>query len=37
MYAATYPTPKQQLRYISLGAVAVGFVVTLLLISVGVS
>lgn len=37
MSKATYPTPNEQLRYISLGAVAVGFVVMLLLITVGVS
>lgn len=37
MYLATYPIPKEKLGYISLGVVAVGFVVTLLLISVGVS
>jgi hypothetical protein len=35
--AATYPTPKQQLRYVFLGAGAILFVATLLLIAFAVS
>jgi hypothetical protein len=37
MSAATYPTPKQQLRYVFWGAGAIVFVATLLLITFAVS
>jgi hypothetical protein len=37
MSAATYPTPKQQLRYVFLGAGAIVFIATLLLIAFAVS
>jgi hypothetical protein len=37
MSATTYPTPKQQFRYVFLGAGAIVFVATLLLIAVAVS
>ena len=37
MSAATYPTPKQQLRYVFLGGGAIVFVATLLLIAFAVS
>jgi hypothetical protein len=37
MSAATYPTPKQQLRYVFLGIGGFVFVATLLLISFAVS
>jgi hypothetical protein len=37
MSKATYPSSKQQLRYVYLGAGAIAFVIILLLISFGVS